>query len=474
MTIIYSGGIERKEKYSLNEIKVGVGKSCINVPDELFPFPIYEDFCFETMGDSGDLYARALVIDNGETKFLFVSTDVSDAPGLEMRIKVEEKFHISEDHMYLTASHNHSAPHGGGRKGNGLSRNPEKEVKETKYREVYETGIIKAIESAISTLRPAKYGFGEGKSFVNTHRDLLMEDGFWTQGQNYEGPSDKTLAVLKFSDYEGRLIGAVVNYACHGTCAFCSKDIDGKIKVTPGFAGIASSYVEARYDDEPVILWTNGASGDQNPLFSSEGFPRVYDKDGYTESIQTPLGTQYIIQRHIGYTHAVDIIKTLNIIESDKKNMRITTSATEVELDAQRRPDGADMGLNKLFIDNAVRIFRPELCVDGKPPEKKLVEMIPDGKISMKMWLAVLGDMGWIGIAGEPYSTIAMKCKAASPFRKTVMMLHVDDTIGAGYILDDASADHKVFQAYSRVRPGDVDTPIVNGVLELFDKALNN
>lgn len=456
------------------EIKVGAGKSCINVPEELFPFPIYEDFCFDAMGDSGDLFARALVIDNSETKFLFVSTDVSDAPGIETRLKVEERFGIPEGHMYITASHNHSAPHGGGRKGGGLSRNPEKEAKEARYREVYEEGIIKAVEIALLMLRPAKYGFGEGKSYINTHRDMLMEDGFWTQGQNYEGPSDKTLAAMKFVDYEGRLIGAVLNYACHGTCAFCAKDADGKIKVTPGFAGIASSYIEARYEDEPVILWTNGASGDQNPLFSSEGFPRVYDKDGYTESIQTPPGTQYIIQRHIGYTHAVDAIRTLKTIDAHKKSMRITTSTAEVELDAQKRPDGADMGLNKLFIDNAVRIFRPELCINGKPPEKKLVRMIPDGKVSMKMWLAVLGDMGWIGIAGEPYSTIAMKCKAASPLKNTIMVLHVDDTIGAGYILDDASADHKVFQAFSRVRPGNVDTPIVNGVLELFEMALNS
>ena len=44
-----------------------------------------------------------------------------------------------------------------------------------------------------------------------------------------------------------------------------------------------------------MILWTNGASGDQNPMFSSEGFPRVYEKDGYTETTQTPPGTQYIL-----------------------------------------------------------------------------------------------------------------------------------------------------------------------------------
>ena len=299
----------------MSHICVGAGKACIDVPENLYPFPIYENFSFDTMGDSGSLYARAIVIDNGETRFLFVGTDVSDAPGEELRERIQNEFFIPKENMYVTATHNHSAPHGGGRKGGGLSRSPEKAEKEAAYGAVYEAGILQAVEAAVSSLRRARYGFGEGKSYVNTHRDILMEDGFWTQGQNYAGPSDKTLAALKFVDEDGRLIGAIVNYACHGTCAFCSKDTDGKIKVTPGFAGIACAYVEARYDDEPVILWTNGASGDQNPMFSSEGFPRVYEKDGYTETTQTPPGTQYIIQRHTGYTHGVDITNSRNFVD---------------------------------------------------------------------------------------------------------------------------------------------------------------
>ncbi|MCD7820106.1 MAG: hypothetical protein LUH07_13830 [Lachnospiraceae bacterium] len=190
----------------MDQIQVGAGKAKIDVPEELYPFPIYESYRFDEMGNSGSLYARAIVIDNGETRFLFVGSDVSDAPGEALRERIHSEFFIPLSNMYVTATHNHSAPHGGGRPGGGLSRDPQKASKEAAYREVYENGILEAVAQAFEHLRNARYGFGEGKSYVNVHRDLLMEDGFWTQGQNFAGPSDKTLAALKFVDEEGKLI----------------------------------------------------------------------------------------------------------------------------------------------------------------------------------------------------------------------------------------------------------------------------
>ncbi len=455
----------------MKQIRVGTGKAKIDVPEELYPFPIYENFSFDGMGTAGSLYARAIVVDNGEDRFLFVGTDVADAPGLEMRQKIEKACSIPVDHMYVTATHNHSAPHGGGRNDGGVNKNPEKKEKEAAYRGVYEQGILQAVEQALTSLRPALYGYGEGKSYVNVNRNARTPDGYWTQGQNFAGPSDKTLAALKFTDEKGQLIGAVVNYACHGTSAFCSLDTDGKIKVTPGFMGIASAYSEQWYGDDAVILWTNGASGDQNPIICSEGFPLHFEPDGEVWPEPLPPGSNYMIQKHLGGVHGTDIIRTLDSISAEKKDMPITVAKTSVSLGGQKPPEGADMPLNKLFIDNTVRLYRPELCVDGKPPEKHLVEMLPADPVSMDMYLAVLGDSAWIGIAGEPYTTIGMKCKAASPLKNTAIVLHVDDVDGAGYIPDDASAEYKVFQAYSKVRPGHVDDVIVDGVRELFKKA---
>lgn len=292
------------------------------------------------------------------------------------------------------------------------------------------------------------------------------------QAQNLEGFSDKTLAVMKFEDMQGKLIAAVLNYACHGTHAFCVKDTDGKVKVTPEFTGFACSYIEQRNNDEAVVLWTSGAAGDQNPLFSSEGFPRTYELDGYSESVETPPGTQYIIQRHHGYVHALDAIKVLDAITDMKDRMKIKTAMAKVELDGQTFPPGEDKMLNRLMVDNFVRKYYPELCVDGKPPEKKLVQMIAEGTVQLQMQLAILGDVAWVGAAAELYNEIGYKLKLHSPLKNTVVVTHTESE-GAGYILSDASAHHDVFQSFSRVRPGNNDTPVIGGMLQLFDEALN-
>ena len=59
-------------------IRVGTGKACINPPEELYPIHRYENYYFE--GILEDLHSRAVVVDNGTDKFLFLSLDCRNAP----------------------------------------------------------------------------------------------------------------------------------------------------------------------------------------------------------------------------------------------------------------------------------------------------------------------------------------------------------------------------------------------------------
>ena len=174
---------------------------------------------------------------------------------------------------------------------------------------------------------------------------------------------------------------------------------------------------------------------------------------------------------HWGAVHGIDAIKVINSITDMKDKMRITTSSTTVELEGQRAPEGADMQYNRLLVDNFLRGYRPELFEGGKRPEKKLVEMIPGGTVPLLMQLAILGDTAFVGQASESYCKIGYKCKEASPFKNTVVVTHTDSR-RAGYILDDDSAGHKVFQSFGAVRPGNNDGKIVKGMLEMFDDAM--
>ena len=77
---------------------------------------------------------------------------------------------------------------------------------------------------------------------------------------NLEGPSDKTVAVVKFTTPSGEPIAAYVNYAMHPVNGYL-------VGITSAdFPGAACRYVEQAFDDRMVMVWTQGASGDQNPL----------------------------------------------------------------------------------------------------------------------------------------------------------------------------------------------------------------
>ena len=452
------------------ELRVGACEAGINPPKELFPFRKYENSFFE--GTLDELKVKAIVLDNGETRFLILGMDVGDSLDGEQKQMIEDTYGFDYEHILNFNSHNHSAPHWGHHPAPRGKKPEDQDFCEGEYEKTVIAGIHLAIQGAIASLQPARYGFGTGESYINTNRDQLFEAGCWMQGQNYAGFSDKTLAVMKFEDYDGNLIAAFLNYCCHGTCAFTRRDTDGKVKTSPEFTGYACDYVKQRFGGKPVIVWSSGAAGDQNPLFSSEGFPRIYEPDGYSESINTPDGTQYMIQRHWGFQHGIDAIKVINSITNLKDKMRITTSSEIVDLQGQKAPEGADMQYNRLLVDNFLRGYRPELFENGRRPEKKFVEMIPDKTVELRMQLAILGDTAFVGAAAEPYCKIGFKCKKASPFKNTVIVTHTDSR-KAGYILDDDSADHKVFQSYARVYPGNNDSKIVDGMLRMFDDALN-
>lgn len=119
-----------------------------------------------------------------------------------------------------------------------------------------------AVREAKSKMRPAKMGFGAGFAYLNVNRDAVNPvTHLWTQASNLSAASDKTVAVLTFFALSGEPIAVYVNYAMH--------PINGYLAgfVGADFAGAMSRHVEQAYGDRIVVAFTQGASGDQNPLY---------------------------------------------------------------------------------------------------------------------------------------------------------------------------------------------------------------
>ena len=73
--------------------------------------------------------------------------------------------------------------------------------------------------------------------------------------------------MIKFESLNGDPIALYYNYAMHAV-------ITGTLDLVSGdIPGATSRYIESHFNDKAVALWSEGAAGDQNPIY----FQQTYD-----------------------------------------------------------------------------------------------------------------------------------------------------------------------------------------------------
>ena len=81
-------------------------------------------------------------------------------------------------------------------------------------------------------------------------------------GNNPDGVSDKTVAVIKFETMYGESLAVLTNYGVHGTVLGSAN-----LQISSDLPGATSRVVEKHYGDTLVSPWTSGAAGDQDPIY---------------------------------------------------------------------------------------------------------------------------------------------------------------------------------------------------------------
>jgi hypothetical protein len=195
------------------------------------------------------LYARAIVLDSGTSTAALITIDAGGVPtplweAVTRQVGSELKIPVAN--VLLTATHTHSA---------GGPRGPD-----------YVQKIVESVRMASQRLTPARLGYGTGVSYINVNRQIVdPKTGRWWEGPNYDGPSDKTVAVLKFETVAGEPIAVYYNYACT-RCSRAARSGERR------HSGAASRYVEESFDDRIVAAWSSGAAGDQNPIYYQQTY----------------------------------------------------------------------------------------------------------------------------------------------------------------------------------------------------------
>jgi neutral ceramidase len=192
------------------------------------------------------IYARAIVIDNGATSAALVSADtgmLGEQVWKTVSQRIEKELGIPTQNLIMNPTHTHSASGGTADQ------------------------IFNTIKAAKGKLQPARIGYGTGISYINVNRNIIdRTTNKWWEGPNYDGPSDKTVAVIKFETTNGEPIALYYNYACHAV-------VTGNTDMLSGdYPGATSHYIEDSFDDKIVAVFSTGAQGEQNPIYFQQTF----------------------------------------------------------------------------------------------------------------------------------------------------------------------------------------------------------
>ena len=195
-----------------------------------------------------ELFARALVLDNGETQVAIVGADViSFAPDLVNRIRglVEQAVGISGDCVLLNGSHSHSGPTVMAFRCMG--------DRDAAYEDVLCRKVAGAIAMAAKGLAPASLSQGRAPVRIG-HNRREMRAGRIVLGHHPKGPEAPWVDVLRVDAADGTPLAVVFATAAHPVNL-------NALSISAEFPGYAAQFVR---DNLAMPLFLQGCCGDIN------------------------------------------------------------------------------------------------------------------------------------------------------------------------------------------------------------------
>ena len=227
------------------------------------------------------LYAKALVLDDGEEKTAIVSVDLLWVPleiTSEVRKKVQAKIGIPAESILICATHTHFGP-----KIYRIAKDwpdtPDSEVDKA-YVQSLTKRIVEAILTAGKNLKEAQIGATKGEiSEIVYNRRTKKPDGtvamtFRLPAAKAEyvfGPVDPEVGILRIEEANGSLVGAIVNYACHPVSG--AKDTEKFYHISADYPGYTAKVVEEI--EGGLCLFALGTAGNLNPNRIGRKDPRA-------------------------------------------------------------------------------------------------------------------------------------------------------------------------------------------------------
>lgn len=300
------------------QFQAGAARMCITPP---IGVPLSGYFAAEGRKETArevhdDLYARALVMSDGEATVAVVTTDLIGLGQNELdavREMVLREVGIPAAHLILACTHTHSGPI--------VNPFPPTDLVPGQADEAYYHLLPRLIGSAVVMAarrqRPARIAAGSGQCDININRREFLPDGTLRGlpflGRNPAGVVDREVGVLRVDDAAtGHPLAVLASYACHPVV------LGPNLEISADYVGYTNGFVEESLGRGAVALFANGAQGNMNSIVH----PGAYDD-----------------AKRLGMTLGAEILRvTLGLHHSEDAKIQTATRRAELPLNPASHP----------------------------------------------------------------------------------------------------------------------------------------
>jgi hypothetical protein len=364
-----------------------------------------------------ELYARCLVLDDGETRVAIV---VADNVGIPRRVLDEAKRRaharsgIAIDRILISSTHTHSAT-----TARGSERLDASEPLDA-YQTFVAGRIADGIQRAITNLEPARVGWGRGRLPEQVfNRRWLVKPGPLLNNPFGEtdkvrmnppvaspdlldpaGPTDPDIRFISVYSVTGHPIALLANYSLHYVGGVPNGHVSADY-----FGAFARAMMRLLNDDRHgpafVPMLSNGTSGDVNNI------------DFRRPQLRLP---DYARMELVANQVAAEVFRVMQGLEyHDTVPLRIVQRELSLET---RRPAA------KLVERARAILARPEAAPLGHPQERIYAERTlrmaeAPARIEVPLQALRVGEQAIVAIPFEVFAEMGLEIKAKSPFPDT-------------------------------------------------------
>ena len=209
-----------------------------------------------------ELYARALVLADGEKRLAIVTADYGQFPLWYNKLLLDAIHNataIPPEHIVINCSHTHNAP---GVDGRWI----------TEEAEVWlATCLAELVKDAVDVLEPATLRVGRAPVQIGYNRRLMNDEGYIVMAPNPEGAVVPWVDVLGAYDTNGQLIAVLFSHAAHPVIVHWSSEEMGADY--PGYAvEHLRNFLSKTLKPDSVLMFAQGCAANINGYPLRGGF----------------------------------------------------------------------------------------------------------------------------------------------------------------------------------------------------------